>query len=421
MCPSFTAERDLAHPDPDVRQNAVGYLRGVMGLAGAVGAPMMIAAPTVFLRSQPIASEEWGWAVESIRAAGKHAASVGVDLTLECWNRYGTFLLNRFEQAARLWREAGLSNGDLLADTYHVNIEERSLPEAIRMSGELLNHVHLSGSNRAAPGLGHVGFAQVLQALLDIGYPGYLTFELDPRAAVRSGVVRLERLDDPVGYLMERGIEHLRHSSPSSTEPSAEANTPRRHATGSRRIRGERGRCAACGYGLWWWRARAISLVGTGFLLLALYGGLDAAGVGEGHMLQLVDATGVIFDDEGAVDNAPDPDRRDVSDAHGFDVLSLPPAAQIYPVGVDGDDVIAARRRLGYRWYQTFSILFVPSLNALTITRKNPEEVCPGAFRREQHWPGAPAPGRCGCHFPYAVPSAGLSNGSGIVLPFPFW
>jgi hypothetical protein len=75
---------------------------------------------------------------------------------------------------------------------------------------------------------------------------------------------------------------------------------------------------------------------------------------------------------------------------------------------------------VGYRWFQTFSILFVPSLNALTITRKNPEGACPGAFRRE-HWPGAPAPGRCGCLFSYAVPSAGLSNGSGILLPFPFW
>jgi hypothetical protein len=51
MCPSFTAERDLAHPDPDVRQNAVGYLREVVGLAGAVGAPVAIAAPSAFLRS----------------------------------------------------------------------------------------------------------------------------------------------------------------------------------------------------------------------------------------------------------------------------------------------------------------------------------------------------------------------------------
>jgi sugar phosphate isomerase/epimerase len=213
ICPGFTAERDLSHPDPEVRENAVSYLGEVADLANAVGAPVIIVAPTAFLRTRPIASEgeEWGLAVESIRAAGEHAASLGVDLTLECWNRYGTFLLNRLEQAARLWRETGLPNGGVLADTYHMNIEERSLPEAIRTTGTLINHVHLSDSNRAAPGLGHVDYAEVLRALLDIGYLGYLTFELDARAAVRSGVVPAEAQEDPTPYLMEQGIQHLKH------------------------------------------------------------------------------------------------------------------------------------------------------------------------------------------------------------------
>jgi sugar phosphate isomerase/epimerase len=213
ICPGFTAERDLSHPDPEVRENAVSYLGEVADLANAVGAPVIIVAPTAFLRTRPIASEgeEWGLAVESIRAAGEHAASLGVDLTLECWNRYGTFLLNRLEQAARLWRETGLPNGGVLADPSPMNIEERSLPEAIRTTGTLINHVHLSDSNRAAPGLGHVDYAEVLRALLDIGYLGYLTFELDARAAVRSGVVPAEAQEDPTPYLMEQGIQHLKH------------------------------------------------------------------------------------------------------------------------------------------------------------------------------------------------------------------
>src|SRR5215212_34433 len=213
ICPSFTAGRDLSHPDPQVRENAVRYLHEVADLAHAVGAPMFIVAPTAFLRSQPLASEddEWGWAVQSIRAAGEYAASVGVGLTLECWTRYGTFLLNRLDQAARMWRETGLPNGGILADTYHMNIEERSLPEAIRATGGLINHVHLSDSNRAAPGLGHVDYAGILRALLDIDYFGYLTFELDARAAVRSGVVPAEAREDPTPYLMEQGIQHLKH------------------------------------------------------------------------------------------------------------------------------------------------------------------------------------------------------------------
>ena len=210
ICPSFTAERDLSHPDREVRDNAVRYVRGLADLASAVGAPVVIIAPTAFLRYQPIASEEeeWKWAVESIRAGGEYADSLGVNLTLECWNRYGTYLLNRLEQAVRLWRETDLPNGGVMADTYHMNIEERSLPQAIRETGELLNHVHLSDSNRAAPGQGHIDLGSVLQALMDINYRGYLTFELDAQAAVRSGVIPVE--DDLPGQLMEQAIEHTK-------------------------------------------------------------------------------------------------------------------------------------------------------------------------------------------------------------------
>jgi sugar phosphate isomerase/epimerase len=210
ICPSFTAERDLSHPDREVRENAVRYVRGLADLANAVGAPVVIIAPTAFLRNQPIASEEeeWKWAVQSIRAGGEYAGSLSINLTLECWNRYGTYLLNRLEQAARLWRETGLSNGGVMADTYHMNIEERSLPQAIRDTRELLNHVHLSDSNRAAPGQGHIDFGSVLQALTDIDYRGYLTFELDAQAAARSGVMPIE--GDLTGRLMEQAIEHTR-------------------------------------------------------------------------------------------------------------------------------------------------------------------------------------------------------------------
>jgi sugar phosphate isomerase/epimerase len=212
ICPSFTAERDLSHPDPEVRENAVRYVREVADLANAVGAPTIIVAPTAFLRSRPIASEkeEWKWAVESIRKGGEYAGASGVNLTLECWNRYGTYLLNQLEQAVRLWRETGLPNGGVMADTYHMNIEERSLPEAIRDSGELLNHVHLSDSNRAAPGQGHTDFGSILQALVEIDYHGYLAFEVDVQAAIRSGVMPVDQQEDLPGRVMEQAIEHVR-------------------------------------------------------------------------------------------------------------------------------------------------------------------------------------------------------------------
>jgi sugar phosphate isomerase/epimerase len=209
VCPSFTAGRDLSHPDPDVRTDAMDYVRKVAELAHAVGAPTIIVAPTAYLRTQPVADpkDEWQWAVECVRSVGEYAASLGVDVSLECWNRYGTYMLNRLEQGVRMWRETGLENGGVMADTYHMNIEERSLPEAIRETGELLNHVHLSDSNRLAPGWGHIDFGEILRTLQEIGYGGYLAFELIlPPGSPSDGTGSAEALDDTT----EQAIQHLR-------------------------------------------------------------------------------------------------------------------------------------------------------------------------------------------------------------------
>jgi sugar phosphate isomerase/epimerase len=182
VCPNFTEQRDLSHPNPEVRSDAVAYLRAVAEFAAEVGAPIFIVAPTAYARVQPVADplDEWLWAVEGIRTTGDHASSLGVDLTLECWNRYGTYMLNRLDEGARMWRETGIQNGGIMADTFHMNIEERSISGSILAHGDLLNHVHLSDSNRLAPGLGHVDFAEVLQALGEVGYEGSMTFELIP-------------------------------------------------------------------------------------------------------------------------------------------------------------------------------------------------------------------------------------------------
>jgi sugar phosphate isomerase/epimerase len=209
VCPSFTAGRDLSHPDPDVRTDAMDYVRKVAELAHAVGAPTIIVAPTAYLRTQPVADpkDEWQWAVESVRSVGGYAASLGVDISLECWNRYGTYMLNRLEQGVRMWRETGLENGGVMADTYHMNIEERSLPDAIRQTGELLNHVHLSDSNRLAPGWGHIDFGKILRTLQQIGYGGYLAFELIlPPDSPSDGAGHAEALDDTTG----QAIQHIK-------------------------------------------------------------------------------------------------------------------------------------------------------------------------------------------------------------------
>jgi len=225
VCPNFTAGRDLSHPDPEVRRAALAYLHGVAEFAAELGAPLFIVAPTAYARVEPIAEpgDEWLWAVEGVRAAGEHAASLGVDLTLECWNRYGTYLLNRLEEGARFWRETGLSNGGIMADTFHMNIEQRSFSAPILAFGDLLNHVHLSDSNRLAPGLGHIDFAEVMLALREVEYEGSLAFELIPSLPnLLDGETDSPTLDDVAGQAIShmKEVERRLVEGPVETRPS---------------------------------------------------------------------------------------------------------------------------------------------------------------------------------------------------------
>lgn len=212
ICSIYTDERDLAHPDADMRAKGLDYVKSVADFAAEVGAPTIIVAPTACMKLKPLADrdDERRWAIEGIRAAGEYAAERDVDLTLECWNRYETYWLNRLEQGAELWREIGLGRGGVMGDTFHMNIEEESIAGAIRATGGLLNHVHLADSNRAAPGQGHTDFVPILAALAEIDYKGYLSFELLPPSADPFGVMQAGGHEDFFDRYTGQAIERLR-------------------------------------------------------------------------------------------------------------------------------------------------------------------------------------------------------------------
>lgn len=212
VCSIYTAERDLAHPDAEVRANAVQYVKDVADFAAAMEAPTVIVHPTACMKTQALAPapDERAWAVESIRSCGEYAAPLGVNLSLECWNRYESYFMNRLEQAASLWSETGLSNGGIQGDTFHMSLEEASIPEAFRQYGSLLQHVHLADSNRAAPGAGHLDFAPIMQALVDVGYDGYLSFELLPASADPFGAMKAGGQEAFFDQYTEQAIRHMK-------------------------------------------------------------------------------------------------------------------------------------------------------------------------------------------------------------------
>jgi len=130
------------------------------------------------------------WLVSALQQCCAAARPHGVRLALEPICRYETTLVNNAAQGLELIERVGADNLGLLLDTFHMNIDEASIPDAFRNAGKYVNHIHLADSNRAAPGKGHLDFVPILQAIKDIEYTGYLSFELLPASADPFGTLR---------------------------------------------------------------------------------------------------------------------------------------------------------------------------------------------------------------------------------------
>ncbi|HLM96961.1 MAG TPA: sugar phosphate isomerase/epimerase family protein, partial [Acidimicrobiales bacterium] len=171
----------LASPDPNIRAAAAGRLSGAVELAARFQGAVIVGG----IRGRLVGShsEQAGQragAVAAMRDCARLAAGLGVTLLLEPINRYETNFVNTAAEGLALLTEIGEPSMKLLLDTFHMNIEERNLADAVRSTGDRLGYVHIADSNRQAPGQGHVNFAEVIAALDQIAYRGLLVAEVMP-------------------------------------------------------------------------------------------------------------------------------------------------------------------------------------------------------------------------------------------------
>lgn len=184
----------FAHADASVRRQALRRLCGHVDLAAELGSAVTVGSVSGRLgtndESQRAARR--AAALETLAELCQYAEQRGVTVLLEPLNRYECDYLNTLAEACRVIAELGAPNLKLLADTFHMNIEEADIVESLRAASSRLAHVHLADSNRQAPGRGHLDVAQVLAALVEIGFQGFLAFEVmpvpDAITAIRAGV-----------------------------------------------------------------------------------------------------------------------------------------------------------------------------------------------------------------------------------------
>jgi len=171
---------NLLSPDAAVREHGVAMLKRMVDLAAEAGCSTLAgpihSAIGAFTGKGP-AEEEWKRSVEALRRVAEHAERRGVKLAVEPLNRYECYFLTGSESACRYIDDIHSPVCGVLYDTFHANIEEKDVSEAIALLKGKINHVHISENDRSTPGAGQVRWEKTFAALAKINYDGPMVIE----------------------------------------------------------------------------------------------------------------------------------------------------------------------------------------------------------------------------------------------------
>jgi sugar phosphate isomerase/epimerase len=187
----------LALPDAAARTRAREFVRSIIDFAGSFEAPAIIGSMQGRSGDGVDGPTALGYLADALEELGEHAKQYRVPLIFEPLNRYETNQANTLEGGVKLLRSLSTTNVLLLADLFHMNIEEVDIAAAFRAGAGFIGHVHFVDSNRRPAGMGHLDYPPIVQALQEIGYDRYASAEAlpypDSEAAAQQTITAFRR------------------------------------------------------------------------------------------------------------------------------------------------------------------------------------------------------------------------------------
>lgn len=205
---------DITSPDRDIRAAGIRYLEACLNGAAVLGSPVL----------GGLTYAPWGYfpqgdhsvyrcnCIESLKQVAEIAEKNQVTLCLEVVNRFEGYLINTVQQGLELLQEVNSPFVRLHLDTFHLNIEEDQIAPAIRLAANQLGHFHCCENNRKRPGLGHIPWLEVRQALDSVQYQGWLVVEsfVNPAGEVGRDLFIWRTLSDVLDEDATNAAEFLR-------------------------------------------------------------------------------------------------------------------------------------------------------------------------------------------------------------------
>lgn len=192
------SQLSLTDTDTAKRQSAIDFVKSMIAFGGEFSAPAIIGSMQGRWSADLPKDDALKLLGEALSELGEYAGKYNVPLIYEPLNRYETNLCNTMSDGVQLIESQSISNVVLLADLFHMNIEETCIAQGIKDGGKHIGHVHFVDSNRRPAGNGHMNYEPIVAALNEINFTAYASAEAfpwpDPNAAAKQTIEMFQKL-----------------------------------------------------------------------------------------------------------------------------------------------------------------------------------------------------------------------------------
>lgn len=170
----------LTDPNPEIRKKAIAFIGEMISFGASFGAPAIIGSMQGNVLPGNDRELTLSWLAEALEILGEKAHESGTFLIYEPLNRYETNLMNTLQAGVEFLEKLKTKHVKLLADLFHMNIEEADMAESIRSAASHIGHIHFADSNRKPIGMGHTEMDSVATAIKEINYSRFVSAEAFP-------------------------------------------------------------------------------------------------------------------------------------------------------------------------------------------------------------------------------------------------
>lgn len=218
VCACLGPDRDL-RGTPAQQKTAMDYMTAVIDQMVVLDCPSLIGPVYSSVgRADAVPpaeyKQQWKTVVKNLKALCNYAEKKGKQICMEPLNRFETDFINTCDQALKMINDVKSPALKLHLDTFHMNIEEKDQPAAIRKAGKHLAHFHACGSDRGTPGNDHIDWPGIAKALKAVKYEGDVvieSFTQDVKVIARAAAI-WRQIEPSREEIATKGVRFLKRT-----------------------------------------------------------------------------------------------------------------------------------------------------------------------------------------------------------------